>query len=255
MSGFVSLVGAGPGSPDLLSLRAVDRLQRADLVLYDALVDPAVLEHAEGAQRFYVGKRAGRHSVRQETINALLVRHASRGRRVVRLKCGDPFVLGRGGEEALALRKASIPFEVVPGITSAISAPAMVGVPVTHRGQASGFVVLTGHSADGGDAVLSSLPPNSTTVVILMGFARRAAIAARLVDAGWSAETSCALVESATTAHQRSWFGALRELAAAPFADAEGPVTLVVGPTVGLGVDLGFAPATPPSLESLGAHP
>ena len=143
--GFVSLVGAGPGDPQLLTRAAYDRLERAELVLYDALVSQDVLALAPRAQRFYVGKRAGRTSMSQETINRLLVRAARRGRRVVRLKAGDPFVFGRGGEEALALDAAGVPFEVVPGVTAAIAAPALAGIPVTHRGAASAFVTVSGH--------------------------------------------------------------------------------------------------------------
>ena len=145
MSGLVSLVGAGPGDPELLTRRAARRLAEADLVLYDALVDPAVLELAGKAQRFYVGKRAGRHHVTQEQIHRILIRAAQRGQRVVRLKGGDPFVFGRGGEEALALAEAGIAFEVVPGISSSVAAPALAGIPVTHRGMSTGFVVVSGH--------------------------------------------------------------------------------------------------------------
>ena len=142
MSGFVSLVGAGPGDPELLTMKAARRLAEADLVLYDALVASEALDLAPAAQRFCVGKRARRPSVAQEAIHRLMIRGASRGKRVVRLKCGDPFVLGRGGEEALALAAAGIPFEVIPGLTTAVTAPALSGIPVTHRGLASGFAVV-----------------------------------------------------------------------------------------------------------------
>lgn len=144
MSGFVSLVGAGPGDPDLLTIRAVDRLRAADLVLYDALVDRAALRHAPQARWAYVGKRAGRHSISQETIERVMIRRALRGERVVRLKSGDPVVFGRGGEEALALAAAGIPCEIVPGVSSAVAAAALSGIPVTHRGLASAFVVVSG---------------------------------------------------------------------------------------------------------------
>src|SRR5206468_5830451 len=123
---------------ELLTVRALKRLRTADLVLNDALVQTDLLEIAPKSQRFYVGKRAGRHSIDQDTIHKLMIRAARRGERVVRLKCGDPFVLGRGGEEALALREAGVPFEIVPGLTSAVAAPALAGIPVTHRGLASG---------------------------------------------------------------------------------------------------------------------
>ena len=146
--GFVSLVGAGPGDPDLLTRKAADRLADADLVLYDALVDPATLALAPTAQRVYVGKRAGRPQVRQEFIHWLMIRAARAGKKVVRLKGGDPFVFGRGGEEGLALAAAGISFEVVPGVSSAIAAAALAGIPVTHRGLSSGFVVVSGHAED-----------------------------------------------------------------------------------------------------------
>ena len=174
--GLVSLVGAGPGDPELLTLRAVARLRAADLVLYDALVDRAALEaHAPQARWAYVGKRAGRHSIAQETIEKIMVRRAKLGERVVRLKCGDPFVFGRGGEEALALAAAGVTCEIVPGVSTAVSAPALSGIPVTHRGLASAFLVVSGHAEAAFGPPLRSLAPGSATVVVLMGLAARAA--------------------------------------------------------------------------------
>ena len=169
MSGLVSLVGAGPGDPDLLTRKAVRRLAEADLVLYDALISPEALELAPRARRFYVGKRAGRPHVSQETIHRMMIRSARRGLRVVRLKGGDPFVLGRGGEEALALVAAGVPFEVVPGISSAVAAPALAGIPVTHRGLSAAFAVVSGHAESAWRPVLESLAPNALTLVVLMG--------------------------------------------------------------------------------------
>ncbi len=233
--GFVSLVGAGPGDPDLLTMQALDRLQRADLVLYDALVAPEIVALARGAQCFCVGKRAGRRSVRQDTIIRLLVRAARRGRRVVRLKAGDPYVLGRGGEEALALRAAGIGFEVVPGLTTAVTAPALAGIPMTHRGAASGFAVVSGHHESSFRPVLGALPPGSLTVVVLMGLARRAAVAACLLDRGWPADTPAAIVCATVSPRTRVWAGTLGELGTAPHPAAEGtPGTLVVGSVVEL---------------------
>jgi len=239
MSGLVSLVGAGPGDAELLSLKAVDRLRRADLVLYDALLDPAVLVHAEGAQRFYVGKRAGRHAMKQETINGLLVRHAREGKRVVRLKCGDPFVLGRGGEEALALTEAGVAWEHVPGISSAVMAPATAGVPVTHRGLATAFVTVSGHAESAFAPLLASLPPEGVTVVVLMAFRTRAALAAVLLQAGWRPGTGALLVAGAGTPSERRWVGELAELGREGFDPDGAPVTLTIGPTVALAVQLG----------------
>src|SRR5262245_26497657 len=134
VKGHVSLVGAGPGDPGLLTRTAVARLRAADLVLYDALVDERILKIARRAQRVFVGKRAGRHALSQEDIHSVMIRAAKRGRHVVRLKGGDPFVFGRGGEEALALQAAGVAFDIVPGVTSAFAAPAAAGIPVTHRG-------------------------------------------------------------------------------------------------------------------------
>ena len=238
--GFVSLVGAGPGDPDLLTVRALDRLRAADLVLYDALVAPEVVALATRAQRFSVGKRAGRRSVPQETIARVMLRAARRGRRVVRLKCGDPYVLGRGGEEAVALRTAGIPFEVVQGLTTAVAAPALAGIPLTHRGLASGFVVVSGHDESSFRPVLGSLDPGTLTVVVLMGLAHRDAVAACLIERGWPTETAAAVVFAASTPHARTWVGTLGTLGTAPGAtDADAPGTIVIGDVVGLRAVLG----------------
>jgi uroporphyrin-III C-methyltransferase / precorrin-2 dehydrogenase / sirohydrochlorin ferrochelatase len=232
--GLVSLVGAGPGDPDLLTRKGAQRLAEADLVLYDALVTPEILALAGRARRFPVGKRAGRASIRQETINALLVRAARRGLRVVRLKCGDPFVLGRGGEEALALAAAGIPFEVVPGVTTAVAAPALAGIPVTHRGVASGFVVLSGHAEEAYGPAIDSIAPRSLTLVVLMGLASRAALAARLEGRGWPSDTPVAVLFAASTPDAYAWRGALGQLGNAPLPEGDLPGTIVVGEVVGL---------------------
>ena len=234
MTGFVSLVGAGPGAKDHLTLRAADRLRRADLVLYDALVDESLLDIASNAQRFYVGKRAGRHSIRQETIESLLIKHAREGKRVVRLKAGDPFVLGRGGEEALALEAAGVAYEVVPGLSTAVTAPAFAGVPVTHRKVASNFMMVSGHAPSGYAPVLEGLPPDSATLVFLMGFNRRADIAERLTARGWSSRTPVAIIAGAGTESQKVWLGELSELPAVDFDPEGAPVTIVVGATAAL---------------------
>jgi uroporphyrin-III C-methyltransferase/precorrin-2 dehydrogenase/sirohydrochlorin ferrochelatase len=240
MSGFVSLVGAGPGDRELLTLRAADRLRRADLVLYDALVEQDLLELAPRARRFYVGKRAGHHSIEQDGIHRLMIRAARRGARVVRLKCGDPFVLGRGGEEALALEAAGIAYEVVPGVTSAIAAPALAGIPVTHRGAAAGFAVISGHAAAAFGPAVDSLAPGSLTLVVLMGLRTRAELAARLVARGWPSETPAAIVLGASHAGEARWLGTLGELAAAE-VDLELPGVIVVGEVVRLGKPLASA--------------
>jgi len=234
MTGFVSLVGAGPGDPELLTRRAVDRLARADLVLYDALVESELLELAPKAKRFFVGKRAGRHSIEQEGIHRLMVRAAQRGQRVVRLKCGDPFVLGRGGEEALALEAAGIAYEVVPGVSSAIAAPALAGIPVTHRGLAAGFAVISGHSfGEAFGEAIDSLAPGSLTLVVLMGLRTRAELVARLVQRGWPASTPAAIVLGASHDGAARWLGTLDELASAHFESDHAGV-IVVGDVVSL---------------------
>jgi uroporphyrin-III C-methyltransferase/precorrin-2 dehydrogenase/sirohydrochlorin ferrochelatase len=239
MMGFVSLVGAGPGDPELLTLRAVRRLEAADLVLHDALVDPSLLDLAPKAKRFFVGKRAGRHSIDQEGIHALMIRAAKRGERVVRLKCGDPFVLGRGGEEALALEAAGVPYEVVPGVSSALAAPAIAGIPVTHRGMAAGFVVVSGHAESAYAPILDGLAPASATVVVLMGVKTRGELAARLIARGWAATTPAAIVYGAYHPGGLTWVGDLGSLGEASFA-SELPAVVVIGEVVALSERLGF---------------
>jgi uroporphyrin-III C-methyltransferase len=236
VTGPVALVGAGPGDPELLTRRAIARLRAADLVLYDALVDVRVLRYARKAQRFFVGKRAGRHAMTQDAIHALMIRAARRGRRVVRLKGGDPFVFGRGGEEAIALRRAGIVCEIVPGVSSAIAAPAAAGIPVTHRGVASSFLVVSGHDEAAFDEAIGSATPNRTTLVVLMGLRRATAIAWRLMNGGWSARTPVAIVADATTAKQQVWRGTLDDLSEERVNVGDGCAgTIVIGEVVAVG--------------------
>jgi uroporphyrin-III C-methyltransferase/precorrin-2 dehydrogenase/sirohydrochlorin ferrochelatase len=230
-SGRVSLVGAGPGDPELWTVRALKRVQEADLVLYDALVNAEALRTLTGAQCFCVGKRAGRASVKQDTINRVMIRAARRGKRVVRLKGGDPFVFGRGAEEALALADAGISFEVVPGVTTAVAAPELAGIPVTHRGVASAFLVIAGQTGDALEASLEAIRPHSVTLVSMMGLARRGELAARLIAHGWSSETRAAIVCGASTADEWTWTGRLADVECA--APPEGmPGVIVVGDVV-----------------------
>jgi uroporphyrin-III C-methyltransferase/precorrin-2 dehydrogenase/sirohydrochlorin ferrochelatase len=241
-------VGAGPGDPELLTMKAVNRLQSASLVLYDALVEPALLRIAPQARWFYVGKRANRPSIAQETIERLMIRAARRGDRVVRLKCGDPFVFGRGGEEALALTKAGVPFEVVPGVSSAIAAPAVAGIPVTHRGLSAAFTVVSGHAESAFAPVLGSLAPQSSTLVVLMGLGRRAQISALLLERGWPENTPAAIVLNASHPDGSRWTGTLATLAAASVVD-EAPDAagiLVIGQVVSLAETLGQMTALQP---------
>ncbi|HEU4935032.1 MAG TPA: uroporphyrinogen-III C-methyltransferase [Vicinamibacterales bacterium] len=237
MTGRVSLVGAGPGDPELLTLRAIRRLEKADLVLYDALIDSDTLQFAPRARRFFVGKRAGRPAITQDAINRLMIREARRGHQVVRLKCGDPFVFGRGGEEALALAAAGIECEIVPGISSAIAAPLLAGIPVTHRGLASGFVVVSGHAESAYAPVLRSLAPASATVVVLMGMANRAAIANELLAAGWAPNTPAAVLIGISHEGEQSWHGTLDAIHSAAIEDQENlPGIIVVGAVTALAV-------------------
>jgi len=242
MSGFVWLVGAGPGDPDFLTVRAARVLAAADIVFYDALVAKETLDIASRAQRFSVGKRSGRASMEQDAINRLLVRSARRGKRVVRLKGGDPFVFGRGGEEALALAGAGIPFEVIPGVSSALSAPLLAGIPVTHRGLASAFVVVSGHADKAWRPVVEGLAPGSATVVLLMGLAARAAFSDCLLARGWPASTPAAVLWAAGTPGARRFVGTLQGLASATAPEVEDlPGTVVVGSVVSLSFVLGRA--------------
>ncbi|WP_040494660.1 uroporphyrinogen-III C-methyltransferase [Ilumatobacter nonamiensis] len=224
----VALVGAGPGDPDLLTMKAARLLAEADIVVHDALVGDGVMalipDHVE---RIDVGKRVGR-PIPQEMICTLLVELGQQDLRVVRLKGGDPFVFGRGGEEALALREAGVEYEIVPGITSSIAAPAAAGVPVTHRGVAAAFTVVTGHRRPGEpDIDWRSLAKVGGTIVVLMGVTHRGSIAAELIAGGSAADTPVAAIRSATTDHE----DVVRcDLADLGHADIESPATIVIGP-------------------------
>lgn len=222
--GFASLVGAGPGDPELLTWRAILRLRSADLVLYDGLVPKQLAKLAASAKLVSVAKRAGRKALTQDAISDRIIDAAWRGQRVVRLKSGDPYVLGRGGEEAAALARAGVPFEVVPGVSSAIAAPDLAGIPVTHRGMSSGFVVVSGHAESAYASLLGRLPPVGVTVIVLMGTGERSGIRRTLQRAGWAADTPAALVVNASQPDQRVWIGTLATLdspaAAVPAGDA-----------------------------------
>ncbi len=234
MTGFVSLVGAGPGDPELLTVRAARRIAEAEVIVHDALVSPDVLAlAARDVELIDVGKRPGQ-SVAQELINVLLVRLAREGRRVVRLKGGDPYVFGRGGEEAMALAQQGIACEVVPGISSAIGAPAAAGVPVTYRGLSASFTVVTGHRQHGETPVnWQALAQVGGTVVILMGVAQRADIAAALMEGGLAADTPVAAVHRATTGAQAVVRCPLRELATTPI---QSPAVIVIGAVASLDI-------------------
>jgi len=236
--GFVSLVGAGPGDPELWTVRAVRRLKAADLVLYDALIDAAALHGLTRAQCFCVGKRAGRASVRQETIHRLMIRAARQGKRVVRLKGGDPFVFGRGAEEAIALKESGIDFEVVPGVTTAVAAAEIAGIPVTHRGVSTGFLVVAGHAGDALQRAIGGVRPGAVTVVVMMGLGSREAIAATLISCGWPATTPAAIVCGASTSDEWIWTGTLEGMGAVPVPAGVAGV-LVIGEVVDVREALG----------------
>ena len=195
--GKVYLVGAGPGDPELLTLKAVRALAAADVVLYDDLVNPEILAHARpGARLVHVGKRGGCRSTPQAFIERLMVRLARRGNVVVRLKGGDPFVFGRGGEELLALRAAGIEYEVVTGITAGIGVPAALGIPVTHRGMARGVALVTGHTRDGTPPDWSALATSGLTLVVYMGIATLPALVANLMTGGMAGSTPAAAIRT-----------------------------------------------------------
>jgi uroporphyrinogen III methyltransferase/synthase len=248
--GKVWLVGAGPGDPGLLTLRAVEALRRADVVLYDRLANESLLQHARSdAILTFVGKAPGRHALSQLEINAELVQHAAAGRQVVRLKGGDPFVFGRGGEEAAAAAAARLPFEIVPGVSSAIAAPAYAGIPVTHRGAASSFAVVTGHEdPERAESRVdwNALASGADTLVVLMGIGNLAEICSRLIRGGRPASTPAALIEWATTPRQRCIVATLGELPeAAAAAGASAPAVVVIGEVVRLRGSLQWWEARP----------
>lgn len=233
--GKVYLIGAGPGDPELLTLKAVKALERADVVMIDDLVDRRVVEHAASARLIEVGKRGGCRSTPQAFIERLMVRLAKRGKVVARLKGGDPFVFGRGGEEALALARAGIECEVVSGITSGIGVPAALGIPVTHRGLACGVTFVTGHTRDGAEPQWAALAASGTTLVVYMGMQRIDAIASALLDGGMAAATPAAVIQDGTTELQRYVIATLGTLAAAARdAHLGSPALIVVGDVVAL---------------------
>jgi uroporphyrin-III C-methyltransferase len=239
----VHLVGAGPGDPDLLTIKAARLLASADVVVHDRLAHPDILAMAPAtAEMIDVGKQPGR-TTPQELINALLVHLGSQGLEVVRLKGGDPYVFGRGGEEAEALGSAGVPYDVVPGITSAIGAAAAAGVPVTHRNVSASFTVVTGHRVRDGslNVAWEALAQVGGTIVILMGVSERAVIAERLMAGGLSADTPVAAVRWGTCPDQHTTRTTLAGLAA---ADIKAPSTIVIGAVAA------FNLVSPPELQA-----
>jgi len=237
--GSVFLVGAGPGGPELVTLKAKKILEKADVVIYDGLVLRSILKWVpKKAEKVYAGKRLGKNQLTQDEINQILVKKARKGKVVVRLKGGDPFLFGRGGEEAQALRKAKIRFEVVPGISSALAVPAYAGIPLTHREYASSVAILTGHEDP---AKLKSridwekLATSIETIVVLMGVKTLGEIVNRLVEGGRDPKTSIAIIESGTTARQHVTVGILEDIVQkAEQRGVKSPAVIVVGDVVKL---------------------
>jgi uroporphyrin-III C-methyltransferase len=238
--GLVSLVGAGPGDPELITIRGLRRLQEADDIVHDRLIPAALLDHRRTAAHLHdVGKTPGDHACStQEEINALLIGLGKLGRRVVRLKGGDPFMFGRGGEEAIALRNAGVPFEIVPGVSSALAAPAAAGIPVTHRGLATSVTVATGHGASGtgdGDHDWEALARMRGTLVFMMPVGSLEQITSALIANGRAPDEPAALVRCGTMTNQQILASTLQSIAqAARTARVTSPAVLVVGETVRL---------------------
>ena len=235
MKGKVYLVGAGPGDPELLTLRALRLLKTADAVLYDDLVSAEILKLIpSSAQRHVVGKRAGTKRIQQEEINFLMIALADSGLQVVRLKSGDPLIFGRAGEEMEALRRADVPYEIVPGVTSAFGAAAGAGIPLTHRRFSSAVVFLTGHqAADSDPADWSKLVSSGSTLVIYMPGQNYAELSGKLKGAGLAGETPCVIISRASTPHQQAQRTTVEALKYAPGLPS--PTLLVVGEVVRLG--------------------
>lgn len=244
LSGLVSLVGAGPGDPELITAKGLQAIRQAGCIVYDRLVCPALLLQAPSScEKIYVGKASRHHTMKQEDINRLLIRKSMEYGRVVRLKGGDCYVFGRGGEEGLALQEHGVPFEVIPGISSALAGPAYAGIPVTHRGIASGFHVVTAHSQKDelADMDFDAMARGTDTCVFLMGLDKVPEIAGRLLAAGMPADTGAALISHATTPRQKTLVSDLRHLAEeADRACLSSPALIVVGEVVKLRDSLNF---------------
>jgi uroporphyrinogen III methyltransferase/synthase len=235
-AGKVYLVGAGPGDPGLMTVRGLQLLREAQVVVYDQLVNPRLLaEVSPEAQQIFVGKQAGRHSIAQNEINEVLVNYALQGKCVVRLKGGDPFVFGRGGEEAESLVDAGVPFEIVPGVSSAVAVPAYAGIPLTHRNYASSFAVVTGHEAIKSQSAVdwAKLATAVDTLVILMGLHKLRIIVEKLIANGRAPDTPAAVICQGTTERQATVVGTLADIVEKS-AGLKAPALIVVGDVVKL---------------------
>jgi len=238
-SGKVFLVGAGPGDPGLITVKGLTCLKQADVVVYDRLVDESILQETRSdAEKIYVGKASNHHTLEQGTINDLLIQKAREGKVVVRLKGGDPFVLGRGGEEAMALAEKGVPFEVVPGVSSAVAVPAYAGIPVTHRGVASSVTIITGHKAierSESDIAWDKLSTGTDTLVILMGIGNLDFVVEQLIRNHRPSSTPVAVITQGTTGDQRCVIGTLEDIVARVKSEnLQPPSVVVVGEVVQL---------------------
>lgn len=253
-SAKVYLVGTGPGDPDLLTVKALRLLQNSDVVIYDRLVSNAILEQIPpGVTRIYVGKKTGNHTLPQEEINQLLLNLAEAERSIVRLKGGDPFIFGRGSEEAIYLAQHNIPFEIVPGITAASACTTYAGIPLTHRGLARGVQIVTGHNQADQPLELDwqTLADPDKTIVIYMGLGNIELITEKLIAAGLAADTPAAAIENGTTARQQRVISSLSELAKDTHqAELHPPVIFVIGQVVRLAHQLDWFTAE----EATGIH-
>ena len=243
-AGHVWLAGAGPGDLGSLTLEVLAALGQCDALVYDALVSPEVVGVAEGAELFYAGKRGGQPSMKQDDITALLVRLASEGRRVVRLKGGDPYIFGRGGEEALALARQGIPFHVLPGLTSGLSALAATGIPATMRGINKAVILATGHAAGSDDDLdWAAIARTGQPIVIYMGMANLSIIAAALLEGGMPPSTAAAVIVAATTPQERIVVATLATIAEeAAAAGLAAPALIIVGGIVAMRAALACEP-------------
>ncbi|SDO58134.1 uroporphyrinogen-III C-methyltransferase [Alkalicoccus daliensis] len=234
----VKIVGAGPGDIDLITVRGLKAVQHADVILYDRLINQELLTEAKtGAELIYCGKQPGNHVMQQEEINNLLCSLARAGKAVTRLKGGDPFVFGRGGEEAQALSSRSIPFEIVPGITSGVAAPAYAGIPVTHRDYSSSVTFITGVRDLKDEAYWHHLTQSAETLCIYMGVAKLSRICETLIRHGKDQHTPAALIQWGTTSHQKTITGTLKDISEGA-ACIEQPAMIVIGEVVKLRQEL-----------------
>jgi len=237
--GKVFLVGAGPGDQKLLTVKAFELLKEADVVIYDRLVSEAILKLVpKSTEKIYVGKSSKTHQLTQDMITALLIKKALEGKKVVRLKGGDPFLFGRGGEEAEALAEQDIDFEVVPGVTSAIAAPAYAGIPLTHRDYASSVAIVTGHMAENAERNVNwaEIAGAVDTIVVLMGVGELEPTAKQLIQGGLNPDTPVALIECGTLRQQRSVTGKIGTIAEeAKNKNVKPPAVIVIGEVVNLG--------------------